>query len=216
MKSSCCFMTYFLKKSWSSHIKISSVSPSTITGPDECNTKFRFRQKNDIHLFADILRIPRFLICSQGTICGGVEGLCIFLRRLAYPCRHSDLVQRFGRPAPELSMINNTVMNYIYDKQHQRLTVWNRALLRPVKQEEYTEAISNKLNTETRCKRRGTLGISGSFVNQPSTHTELCKNFVQKKRSPSSNQSVAFICLSCFQDLLRYFLESIFLLKRTL
>ena len=43
-------------------------------------------------------------ICSQGTIFGGLEGLCILLRRLAYPCRYSDLLQRFGRPVPELSM----------------------------------------------------------------------------------------------------------------
>ena len=53
--------------------------------PDECKTEFRFC-KNDIPLLADVLRIPGYLVCSQGTICGGIEGLCILLRRLAYPC----------------------------------------------------------------------------------------------------------------------------------
>ena len=41
-----------------------------------------------------VLLIPEYLVCSQGTICSGTEGLCILLRRLAYPCRYSDLVQR--------------------------------------------------------------------------------------------------------------------------
>ena len=111
--------------------------------PDECKTEFRFC-KNDIPLLADVLRIPGYLVCSQGTICGGIEGLCILLWRLAYPCRYSDLVQRFGRPVPELSMISNTVLNYIYDNHHQRVTDWNRTLLSPAKLEEYARAISDK------------------------------------------------------------------------
>ena len=62
--------------------------------PDECKTDFRFC-KNDIPLLADVLRNPGYLVCSQRTICGGIEGLCILLRRLAYPCRYSDLIQRY-------------------------------------------------------------------------------------------------------------------------
>ena len=82
-------------------------------------------------------------ICSQGTIFGGLEGLCILLRRLAYPCRYSDLLQRFGRPVPELSMISSTVMNYIYENHQQRLTNWNQTFLNPTKLEEYAQAISD-------------------------------------------------------------------------
>ena len=83
-------------------------------------------------------------ICSQGTIFGGLEGLCILLRRLAYPCRYSDLLQRFGRPVPELSMISSTVMNYIYENHQQRLTNRNQTFLNPAKLEEYTQAISDR------------------------------------------------------------------------
>ena len=77
--------------------------------PDECKAEFRF-WKNDIPLLADALQIPADLVCSQGTIFDGLEGLCILPRILAYPCRYSDLLQRFGRPVPELSMISNTVL----------------------------------------------------------------------------------------------------------
>ena len=111
--------------------------------PDECKAEFRF-WKNDIPLLADVLQIPADLICSQGTIFGGLEGLCILLRRLAYPCRYSDLLQRFGRPVPELSMISNTVMNYIYENHQQRLTNWNQTFLNPAKLEEYAQAISDR------------------------------------------------------------------------
>ena len=35
-------------------------------------------------------RLPDSYICEQGTVCDGIEGLCLLLRRLAYPCRYSD------------------------------------------------------------------------------------------------------------------------------
>ena len=41
-------------------------------------------------------------------------------------------------------MISNTVLNYIYDNHHQRVTDWNRTLLSPAKLEEYARAISDK------------------------------------------------------------------------
>ena len=43
------------------------------------------------------------------------------LRRLAYPCRLSDLVSRSGRPVPELSMISNEVISFIYERHNHRI-----------------------------------------------------------------------------------------------
>ena len=31
------------------------------------------------------------VVCSQRTSCGGLEGLCILLKRLAHPCRYTDI-----------------------------------------------------------------------------------------------------------------------------
>lgn len=59
------------------------------------------------------LHPPNYFICQQGTICDGIEGLCIALRRFAYPCRLSDLIPRFGRPVPELSIIFSLIRNII-------------------------------------------------------------------------------------------------------
>ena len=80
----------------------------------ECLPEFRFR-KSDIPLLADVLGLPDSYTCHQGTVCDGIEGPCLLLKRFAYPCRYSDLISRFGRPVPELSMISTLVMNTIYD-----------------------------------------------------------------------------------------------------
>ena len=65
----------------------------------ECKAEFRFR-KTDIPLLAEALRIPEKFTCSQGTTSDGIEGLCMVLKRLSYPCRYSDLIPRFGWPVP--------------------------------------------------------------------------------------------------------------------
>ena len=58
-----------------------------------------------------------------------MEALCILLRRLAYPCRYSDMLPRFGRPVPVLSIISNQVLDYVYDVHSHRITQWNREIL---------------------------------------------------------------------------------------
>ena len=67
----------------------------------ECKAEFRF-EKSDLHQLAEALRIPREFKCEQ-SVCDGMEGLGMLLRRLAYPCRYSDLIPRFGRPNGNLA-----------------------------------------------------------------------------------------------------------------
>ena len=109
----------------------------------DCKAEFRV-EKNDIPLLAEALRIPAKFRCQQGAVCDGIEGLCPLLKRLAYPCRFSDMIPRFGKPVPILSMITNTVVDYIYEEHQHRITGWIQAILNPVKLEQYAEAISLK------------------------------------------------------------------------
>ena len=99
-------------------------------GESECLAEFRFR-KRDIPILADVMGLPDSYRCEQGTVCDGIEGLCLLLRRLAYPCRYSDLIHRFGRPVPEICMITNYVMETVYSLHHHRLTAWNHTLMSP-------------------------------------------------------------------------------------
>ena len=106
----------------------------------ECLSEFRFH-KSDLSVLSETLHLPNYFICQQGTICDGIEGLCIALRRFAYPCRLSDLIPRFGRPVPELSMISSLVVDTIDQEHNHRITQWNDTLLNPALLETYARAI---------------------------------------------------------------------------
>ena len=70
----------------------------------ECRTELRFA-KNDLDALLDSLQIPDQIACQQGTVCNSIEGLCILLSRLSYPCRYKDMVPRFGRNPTENSAL---------------------------------------------------------------------------------------------------------------
>ena len=108
---------------------------------DQCITEFRVR-KADLPLLAQALRIPDQFRCPQRSVVGGMEGLCMLLKRLAYPCRYSDMMHRFGgRQVPVLSMAVNTVLDYIYDEHHRKITEWNPAILSPTSLQAYADHI---------------------------------------------------------------------------
>ncbi|PFX23723.1 hypothetical protein AWC38_SpisGene11712 [Stylophora pistillata] len=65
------------------------------TSEAECKVEFRF-ERGDIERLADVLQLPPTFECPQGSVCDRIEGLCILLRRLAYPCRYSDMISRPG------------------------------------------------------------------------------------------------------------------------
>lgn len=108
---------------------------------DECLAEFRV-SKCDLPLLGEALQIPDEFICEQRSVVGGMEGLCMLLKRLAYPCRYSDLIPRFGRPVPVLCMATKCVLNYIYDTHHQRITQWNANILNPAALQLYANHIN--------------------------------------------------------------------------
>lgn len=116
----------------------------------ECLREFRVR-KLDITRLADALGLPLSLRSPQRTKTDRIEGLCILLKRLAYPCRYSDLIHRFGRAVPELSMIYGTVENWIYQHHHTRVTEWNADLLNHDALQQYADAIAQKGAALTNC-----------------------------------------------------------------
>ena len=109
----------------------------------ECLAEFRF-QKRHIPLLAEVLQIPDQFSCYQRSVSSGIEGLCILLKQLSYPCRYSDMIARFGRPVPVLSMVSNQVLDYVYDLHSHRVLNWNQTLLNPLALQEYCNAISAK------------------------------------------------------------------------
>ena len=82
---------------------------------DEYEVEFRFK-KGDIFRLAAALHLPGVFRCQNGVVVGTVEGLCIALKRFAYPCRYADLIPRFGRPVSQLCMVANLVVDYVNDR----------------------------------------------------------------------------------------------------
>ena len=109
----------------------------------ECQANFRV-EKRHLHDLANAFQIPPSFQTYQRSVAEGLEGFCMLLKRFAYPCRYGDMIPLFGRPVPELSMITNHVMNYIYDTHSHRITEWNNNLLSPDHLETYARAIHEK------------------------------------------------------------------------
>jgi len=109
----------------------------------DCKADFRV-DKRHIALLVEALRVPPIFKCSNGTICDGTEGLCIVLKRFAYPCRYSDMIPIFGRSVQELSMISNQVTDWIYNTHGHKVTQWNHGILNPPLIATYADAVHSK------------------------------------------------------------------------
>ncbi|CAC5395948.1 unnamed protein product [Mytilus coruscus] len=88
---------------------------------EQCRFMFRF-EKQDIDILRVALGIPSKIVCNNGTVASGIEGLCIVLRRLTYPNRLEDISPIFQRPLYELSYILSKTLDIIYDNTSQKLT----------------------------------------------------------------------------------------------
>lgn len=96
----------------------------------ECNAKFRF-YKNDIYKLADTLQLPDEFVTYNGLIVESSPALCIYLKRFSYPCRYSDMAFHFARPVPEICIITNQMIDWIYNRLNHLLTTYNHHLLSP-------------------------------------------------------------------------------------
>ena len=67
------------------------------------------------------LKIPEIVECHQRSIRSGLEALCIFLKSHSYPCRYSDMIARFGKLISVLCVINNYMIDYIYQAHSYRI-----------------------------------------------------------------------------------------------
>ena len=123
------FMTALIWKTW----KKPSANPSS-----------EWRSTIYIPLLAEALGLPETFTCPQRSVAEGIEGLCMVLKRMSFPCRFSHMIYRFGRPVPVLSMVTNQVIDYIYQTHGHIVTQWNNLLLNPAVLQTYADAIVRK------------------------------------------------------------------------
>jgi len=87
----------------------------------ECKAEFRI-EKADLPRLAEALQLPATFHCQQRTVFDSMEGLCMLLKRVSYPCRYSDIIPRFGRAVSILSLITNHILDYIYENHGHLIT----------------------------------------------------------------------------------------------
>ena len=117
---------------------------------EECKAEFRFF-KNDIYNLQEVLNIPEEIVCYNGLKVDGIEALSMFLKRFAYPCRYMNMIPRFGRPVPQLSIICNKTMDIIYNKWSHLLTSFNQNWLSPANLQRYADAVHEAGGPLTTC-----------------------------------------------------------------
>ena len=139
----------------------------------DCYAEFRF-EKQDIPLLAEALQLPPRFTCQQRSVCDSIEGLCMLLKRVAYPCRYSDKIPRFGRPVSVMSLVTNQVMNYLFDIHGHRITQWNQDILSPPTLQRYALAISQKGAALDNCF--GFIDGSVRPISRPGEHQRLVYN----------------------------------------
>ncbi|CAB3977936.1 Hypothetical predicted protein [Paramuricea clavata] len=110
----------------------------------ECKAEFRVL-KQDLPRLREALRIPANFKLEQRSICNGMEGLCMLLRCVCYPCRYSDIIPWFGgRPGSVISFLTNHVIDYIFYTHGYLISEWNKTILNPVAMQSYADAIAIK------------------------------------------------------------------------
>ena len=68
----------------------------------------------------------------------------MLLRRMSYPCRYGDMIPRFAKPVPVLSLITNQMLDFIYNVHGHKVLNWNHDLLSPANLQIYVDTITAK------------------------------------------------------------------------
>ena len=137
-----CLLLYDLNKSSNLELPYWSCDQFDLDllSDDECKSEFRL-YKRDLYLLAEVLQIPDQIRCYNRLVVDGIDTLCIFVERFAYPCRYSDMLPRFARPAPQLCMISSQVMDFIYQTHNHRLRSFNQPWLSQATLQNYADVI---------------------------------------------------------------------------
>ena len=115
-----------------------------------CWARFRF-SKEQIRFLVVQLEIPERFLTHKGDSCSGLEGLCILLRRLAFPTRYIDLEREFGRNSGAISRINNHMLHEIIWKKWSPIMDFHPALKNPDVLRRFASKISEKGSPLDRC-----------------------------------------------------------------
>ncbi|KAE9057833.1 hypothetical protein PF010_g31226 [Phytophthora fragariae] len=115
----------------------------------DCRFNFRFWKTDMIRLHKALSLEEDYKLPSRVRV-GGMEGLCIMLRRLAYPGRYGDLAVMFGRSPTALCLIFRYMVDLIHTK-YGGLVALECGLLDASRCAVYARAVAARGSPITRC-----------------------------------------------------------------
>lgn len=129
---------------WNYHFNLDEMTD------DECNSEFRFK-KDDIARLCTSLGMEDTIVTRDRHVVPSNEAVCVLLKRLAYPCRLSDMIPRFGRPVPTLSIIFNHMINLVYERFNHLLSTFEQPWLSRENLTRYAESVYTKCDALKNC-----------------------------------------------------------------
>lgn len=91
---------------------------------------FRF-ENGDMARLCAALDLPEVMRANCRTTCSSFDGPCIVLCHLSYPSRVKDIVDLFGRPKLELSVVFNGTIQFLYQRRGSHFTEVLKPFLKP-------------------------------------------------------------------------------------
>lgn len=156
---------------------------------DQVLKEFRFT-KPQLHKLCDLLHFPDYLKAENGSKIRGLDGLCLLLRRLAYPQRLHDDEELFGYSSPELSMFFNLALYHVHDMFGHLLTSLEQEWMTSAEIKSWANAITEKGSPFDRCVGfidgtnieicRWVIKIFNRFINLHKYTYKSFKGFLEK------------------------------------
>ena len=110
----------------------------------ECNVNFRFK-KTKFQFWLVLWIFLRNLHAHKEQFVKKLKDCVFFFDDFATLVgTYSDLIPLFGRPVPELCMISNEVVDFIYERHREKIIRWNHQLLNPYCLQQYADAVHQK------------------------------------------------------------------------
>ena len=119
-------------------------------------------------------KFQRLLPVLSAVFAKGIEGLCMMLKRLLYPCRYGDMIHQFAEPVPVLSLVTNQMVDYIYSHHGNRVLQWNHEVLSPANLQSYVDAITGIGAPLPNCF--GFIDRTVRAICQPGEHQQIVYN----------------------------------------
>jgi hypothetical protein len=110
---------------------------------EKARLQFRF-SREEIERLLVLFALPPHMTTKENTTFNAVDGLCILLRRLAYPVRYHDMTEMFGRHESAICHIFYCVLEHVHAKFYDIL-YFNKNFVRR-QLDTYSRAIARKGN----------------------------------------------------------------------